>query len=207
MLKTKPNPGTKIRCMNDGGHPFITRGKIYEVIKGGNTPGERFAFRDDDGDECWHEIGESAEEFELVEEKETEMNNKETPDEFKVGDTVWCVLNGKGEVVSVRKNDNYPVEVEFENTGNNYYTEDGRYCDEYPRTLFFSEPKIEAAVKRPFTPTLIGKTVALKHSTYCGIIEVFYEDREAVRSTAGVEYHKSVYTFHEISPVNLLDNA
>ena len=32
-LKTKPQPGTKIRCINDGGWYFLTKGKIYEVLR------------------------------------------------------------------------------------------------------------------------------------------------------------------------------
>lgn len=31
MLKTKPQPGTKIRCVDAGGLHSLTRNKVYEV--------------------------------------------------------------------------------------------------------------------------------------------------------------------------------
>ena len=73
-------------------------------------------------------------------------------DEFKVGDTVYCVIFGKGIVKSIDFGD-YPVYVEFfigNSTFKISYTQDGKYDANGLRTLFFEEIKIpESAYKRP----------------------------------------------------------
>lgn len=33
MIKTKPEVGAKIRCVDTGGYPFLTKGKVYEVCE------------------------------------------------------------------------------------------------------------------------------------------------------------------------------
>ena len=79
---------------------------------------------------------------------------------FKVGQTVWCLVHGKGSVVHIIENDEdygYPVIVNFEKERYGY-TEDGRYAISGNRTLFFSEPKIEA---QEFPSKYAGKTVFL----------------------------------------------
>ena len=66
---------------------------------------------------------------------------------FKVGQEVWCLVHGKGSAVHITENDEdygYPVIVNFENERYDGYTKDGRYAVSGNRTLFFSEPKIEA---------------------------------------------------------------
>lgn len=89
-------------------------------------------------------------------------------DDFKVGDKVWCLMHGAGEVISITpptRCENYPVKVKFQGTYIESYTPDGRITTGWKtRTLFFSEPKVEAAVKRPFTPTLIGKNIVINHA-------------------------------------------
>ena len=77
---------------------------------------------------------------------------------FKVGQTVWCLLYGKGKVVKVDNTDAYPITVEFDNVNCQCYTYDGKYHVYYARTLFFSEPKIEA---QEFPSKYAGKTVFL----------------------------------------------
>jgi hypothetical protein len=73
-------------------------------------------------------------------------------DEFKVGDTVYCVIFGKGTVKSIDIGD-YPVFVEFF-LGNSMciiaYTQSGKFDINGLRTLFFEEiPIPESAYKRP----------------------------------------------------------
>lgn len=76
---------------------------------------------------------------------------------FKVGQTVWCVIFGEGEVERVVSADPYPVQVYFERIDDTYwYTADGKPNEYSNRTLFFSEPKIEA---QEFPSRYIGKTV------------------------------------------------
>ena len=77
---------------------------------------------------------------------------------FKVGQEVWCLLYGKGEVVNVSDTDDYPIKVEFDNADSQCYTRNGTYNVDCNRTLFFSEPKIEA---QEFPSKYAGKTVFL----------------------------------------------
>lgn len=83
--------------------------------------------------------------------KEKEEKKVETL--FKEGQVVWDVVYGKGVVVDILENHSYPVVVEFEE-GVVSYTNDGRTCKTHGRTLFFSEPKIEAATEPLFEPVL-----------------------------------------------------
>ena len=81
---------------------------------------------------------------------------------FKVGQTVWDVVYGKGEVVNILQTClKYPVVVEFVD-GKRLFTEDGRLDENYARTLFFSEPKIIAETKPAFVPKLqVGAPIIL----------------------------------------------
>lgn len=223
MLKTKPLPGTKVRCVNTAGYEFLTKGKVYTVVKSTDNLGifeKYFAYIDDDGDTIIHNTSSDPEEFELVEGDEMQVSNnpseaevntkEETPDEFKVGDVVWCILHGKGKVTAdaeTEKDTKYPIIVRFSEY-ERWYTVDGRYNEHMPRTLFFSEPKIEAAVKRPFTPTLVGKTVALtKHDGTITIGKVVNEGEYGIHMGHVVEYKKNIKSIYEVLPENLLDKA
>ena len=62
------------------------------------------------------------------------MENKEI---FKVGDTVYHFDHGKGRVVSVHKNNNFPVRVDFDRAVRSF-TRDGRQMVDYPPTLSFT---------------------------------------------------------------------
>lgn len=83
--------------------------------------------------------------------------------EFEVGDTVWCLIYGKGVVVGILDDEpKHPVCVEFPDTGFRavYYTVDGKYHYKGNRTLFFSEPKVEAATAKPFVSKILNSYVA-----------------------------------------------
>ena len=119
-----------------------------------------------------------------------QVQNEVQKDEFRVGDTVWCLMRGKGKVVMVltaRELQHCPVVVDFPKTvnpvtGEEYsnrhsYSKDGKWSQDFNRTLFFSEPKIEASVTRPFVPTLIGKDVlAVLKTSQLSFGEVMFED-------------------------------
>ena len=75
---------------------------------------------------------------------------------FKVGQTVWCVIFGKGKVADIYEGANYPVQVKFENGITETYTKNGQNVVGQNRVLFFSEPKIEAQ-ENP--PKYVGKTI------------------------------------------------
>lgn len=68
---------------------------------------------------------------------------------FRVGDKVWSLSYGWGEVVDIEINDHYPIVVQF---GNNEatYTEDGKQFSAFNVDLFFSEiPIPPSALERP----------------------------------------------------------
>ena len=130
----------------------------------------------------------------------SQVNNKEqTPDEFKVGDVVYDLLYGKGEVVEIlHKNNLYPVIVTFDVGAEDTFTHQGKRFAHQPcnRTIFFSEPKIEASVKRPFTPTLVGKTVVVREpACYDMMITITCEDEYSFGDEDNTFYKKNVEVF------------
>lgn len=139
-------------------------------------------------------------------------SNQVKPDEFRLGDTVWCLIYGKGEVYSIMNNlqdCTYPMEVIFENGDGNWYTLDGKLDEAGNRTLFFSEPKIEASVTRPFVPTLVGKKVVVIPQfdrTMTRLLTVFKEDSERIYVSAEGHYwdKDKIDAIYEISSENLL---
>lgn len=94
----------------------------------------------------------STEHFKLCEEKENDVMECA----FKVGQKVYDVLCGEGEVCEVVNylSAPYPIVVQFEDRKRTY-TRDGKndICHAN-RSLFFSEPKIEAATEPVFEPVL-----------------------------------------------------
>ena len=140
-------------------------------------------------------------------ESAVQVQNEVKPDEFRVGDVVWCLHYGKG-VVS---NTESFIEVDYGWTAE-LYTPEGvhvatqeRMPDGYSlRTLFFSEPKIEASVTRPFVPTLVGKrVVVLEYACYPQVFVVTWED-ESMFGNDEYECIKSNSTVYEVSSENLL---
>lgn len=79
---------------------------------------------------------------------------------FKVGQTVWCLIYGEGKVVQIKSRGAYHITVEFNNVDEQYYTHEGKYHVDGNRTLFFSEPKIEA---QEFPSKYTGKTVLFRN--------------------------------------------
>lgn len=138
------------------------------------------------------------------------MNKETKADEFRVGDIVWCILRGKGEVYwvdSPDENNAYPVEVKFD-VGFTWYTPDGKFVKDGPRALFFSEPKIEAAVTRPFVPTLVGKTVVIEHRFAGNIIGEITAESETLVWLGSNKYSKcNSIAIYEVSSENLLVDA
>ena len=109
---------------------------------------------------------------------------------FKVGQEVWCLIYGNGKVVAVDQDDIYPVTVEFDNADSQYYTRDGTYYVDCNRTLFFSEPKIEA---QEFPSKYAGKTVFLVNP--CGShgpFKITKEDADYMY-TQGPRFYKEDY--------------
>ena len=124
--------------------------------------------------------------------------------DWEVGQEVFCLLRGKGVIANTSHGGTYPVEVEFEEDFE-YYTRDGKYFDYHKnRSLFFSEPKIEAEKfppKKTFTPvfykgdTLVAKKKDGQNTT------VFYVEEEtdiSVKSSC-YSYAKDLWNFYKIS--------
>jgi hypothetical protein len=83
--------------------------------------------------------------------------------EFKVGDTVFSIMHGFGEVVEYRHNSKYPIILNFSISSNQSYTEQGFYqtWDKHP-TLFHSPQEASeyfAKVERPKVKKKLGDRI------------------------------------------------
>jgi hypothetical protein len=92
------------------------------------------------------------------------MSDNKEYDDFRVGDTVYCVIFGEGVVKEIYNKCDYPVVVKF-----NYreckqiYTLSGKPYTGSSRALFFTPPEVKpGSVKRPYESKLIGKEVFVK---------------------------------------------
>lgn len=123
--------------------------------------------------------------------------------DWEIGQEVFCLIFGKGKVDYIGKDKDISVAFE-KDAGIRWYTSDGKYFEDANRTLFFSEPKIEAEKfppKKPFVPVFKqGETVVAKKKDGKNTV-VFYVDKEteiSVEST-GCGYPKTLYNFYKIS--------
>ena len=134
-------------------------------------------------------------------------SNKVKPDEFRVGDVVWDVVFGKGSVYKISEMVYYSIKVKFENGFEKSFTPDGKIHEEANRTLFFSEPKIEASVTRPFVPTLVGKMVVVQYDDGDWLahpVVVTAETEEQIFTKKGSAYKSDLSAIREVSSENLL---
>lgn len=120
---------------------------------------------------------------------------------FKEGQEVWDVLRGKGRVAYVS---NDGVLVAFPSHGKVLFTHEGSIGGGFKRTLFFSEPKIEAALTPPWIPKLKkgDKVCAVnkleQHGFFGIVVEDFesYVNIEATSSTIPVR--KDLYNIYKL---------
>ena len=140
--------------------------------------------------------------------KEEIMNNTEEREiKWEIGQEVFCLLRGKGVVHQIYNTGVYwseGVDVYFGDHGVIRFKFDGTIGTGFNRSLFFSEPKIEAEKfppKKPFVPVFKqGETVVAKKKDGKNTV-VFYVDKEteiSVEST-GCGYPKTLYNFYKIS--------
>lgn len=130
-------------------------------------------------------------------EKDSKVEEQNTEQEIKweVGQVVWDTSYGRGDVFAVFQETEHTVgqlQVVFDSSPGFkvWYNLDGSYqlgVVKSGRTLFFSEPKIEAELfppKKPFVPVLKeGDVVFVKHKNLYKesyTLEVSYEDEDAV---------------------------
>ena len=133
-----------------------------------------------------------------------QVQNEVKQDEFRVGDVVWDVVFGKGSIYKISEMAYCSIKVEFENGFERSFTPDGKIHEESIRTLFFSEPKIEASVTRPFVPTLVGKrVVVLEYACYPQLFTVGWEDEDKFGDDT-YSCIKANCKVYEVSSENLL---
>ena len=137
------------------------------------------------------------------------VQNEVKQDAFRVGDVVWDVVFGKGSVYKISEMAYYSIKVKFENGFERSFTPDGKTHEESNRTLFFSEPKIEASVTRPFVPTLVGKRVVVVPKfdrEVSRLFTVFKEDSERIYFVEGGHYwdKDKIDELYEVQSENLL---
>ena len=135
------------------------------------------------------------------------MKNKMTADEFKVGDKVYCAMFGEGRVIAIGTGyESYPIHVEFSSDTEDY-TYDGRLYTYANRTLFFSEPKIEASVTRPFVSKLVGKRVVINTQYDLCITGVVKIESSEYLTIDGCRYAKEeLDSIYEITSENILES-
>lgn len=123
---------------------------------------------------------------------------------WKVGQTVWCILRGAGRVEEVSETQ---VCVRFSNHPYDYgvwFYLDGRVSPKFNRSLFFSEPKIDAAVVPPFEPKLKRGTPIIICNKAEGFVGALFgyiveEFEKTIKVTAGegetLNWDKDRYDF------------
>lgn len=125
-------------------------------------------------------------------------------DMFEVGQTVWDVRKGEGEVREIHTTGQSPVRVKFVMDGSTWhYTHEGKFspADLY-RSLYFSEPSVSGATTPPFTrKTKDGETVILRSKSPSGptvAITVADENEHHIWDMSLIKWTKSGYTIHRI---------
>lgn len=57
--------------------------------------------------------------------------------ELPIGTLVFSMIDGYGEITKIDKEEEYPIEVEFDNGDKNYYTKYGYYFKNSPMPVLF----------------------------------------------------------------------
>ena len=136
------------------------------------------------------------------------MNNSEEKEiNWEIGQEVFCLLRGKGVVHQIYNTGmdwSEGVDVYFMNHGIIRYKFDGTIGTGFNRSLFFSEPKIEAEKfppKKPFVPTLKEGDEVLIEGPRGGQIfrrEVKEETEDKVICKYAGEFEKIGYKFTKL---------
>ena len=122
---------------------------------------------------------------------------------FKVGQEVWCLLNGKGKVTSIDPHCFYEIGVTFTTGEKIFYTPKGFLdIDNKYRSLYFSEPVVQGAEKPPFVPALVGKKVLVE--AYGGLYfwNVTCETEDKIYTISGdycIKKDVSIYEIQEVT--------
>jgi len=131
--------------------------------------------------------------------------------EFKVGDTVWCTVCGRGLVTSIDTSTgkNYPVEVRFDYIrGEQYYTKGGSMLVGGNRCLFFSKPTVTGQTERPFVSELLGKNVIVLSKDSKEILgqgKVIHENNKYITVDWKVDKCSSKYTKYIKEEISIVE--
>ena len=109
---------------------------------------------------------------------------------FKKGDKVFDYLFGWGNVVEVRDDNNrFPLRVQFKK-GIAGYTFDGRFYEDSPQTLSFTEYTLNGfSQERPVELPEIGEEIMVSEDGYNWYLLAFSEFRKGcVYSKTGIAY-------------------
>ena len=126
------------------------------------------------------------------------MNNAEEQEiKWEVGQEVFCLLRGKGVVHEIHNTGLYwseGVDVYFTNHGVIRFKFNGSIGDRFNRSLFFSEPKIEAEKfppKKLFVPAFQkGDVVVVKWADTVRILILEQETERQVKGNCGKVWDK-----------------
>ena len=114
---------------------------------------------------------------------------------WEVGQIVWDVIYGKGEVTRVDESFYYPVQVKFDNGLMETYNFQGKCAENNKRSLFFSEPVVTADLlppKKKFVPTLKkGDVLVIKWVDTTHLLVVEQETERQVKGTCGLVWDKA----------------
>ena len=79
---------------------------------------------------------------------------------FKVGDRVYCIINGWGTIKDIREMDKFPIRVSTKEEEINSYSTDGRYFSCSQPTLSFTEYTLNGfSQERPVDIPEVGEEI------------------------------------------------
>ena len=112
---------------------------------------------------------------------------------FKVGDRVYCIAFGWGDIKEIMNdNEKYPIKVDFM-CGGYHFTSDGRFHELYAKCLSFTEYTLQGfAQERPITLIEVGELCLVSDNSKDWIFENFafirYYDGWKYYMNNGVSY-------------------
>lgn len=127
---------------------------------------------------------------------------------WEVGQEVWCVACGRGTItrITTEEDTDYPIVVDFTNGDRDYYTIGGKLHTDGGRTLFFSEPKVEAELYPPFVLTFNREDIAVLvcrgTSLKIPVAVVVHEETETMLlADNGTAYNKKVHDIYRTEKI------
>ena len=148
----------------------------------------------------------------MIDKHRKEEIGMNTETKFKVGQTVWDVVYGKGVVEGLGVFGDTPLSVGFFDDEGKLcftkdYTLDGKPHRLVNRTLYFSEPKIIAETEPPFEPKLKkGDEVLVTYLDKSFITQVQKETEDSIVYTEEGHFWRKIpeVKFYKLPEVQLI---